>query len=38
MEEDDVKELISWLVSHGYYVGNSEVSKSLRDLADYYDD
>lgn len=38
MKEEDIKELKKWLVDHHYYVGNSDVAKSLRELADYFDD
>lgn len=38
MEEKDIEELKKWLVGHNYYIGNSEVAKSLRELADYWDD
>ena len=38
MNEKDIKELKEWLVEHGYYIGNSAVAKSLRELADYWDD
>lgn len=38
MEEKDIQALKKWLVKHGYYVGNSEVAKSLRELADCWDD
>jgi hypothetical protein len=38
MDEEHIEELELWLVKHGYYVGNSEVAKSLRELADRWDD
>ena len=38
MNEKDIEALKDWLVEHGYYVGNSEVAKSLRELADWFDD
>jgi len=38
MKEEDIKELKTWLVEHGYYVGDSAVAESLRKLADYWDD
>lgn len=38
MKEKDIQALKEWLVDHEYYVGNSEVAKSLRKLADYWDD
>lgn len=38
MNEKDIQELKDWLVAHKYYVGNSAVAKSLRELADYWDD
>ena len=38
MKEKDIELLKQWLVDHGYYVGSSEVAKSLRELADYWDD
>ena len=38
MSEKDIEELKKWLVNHGYYVGNSDVAKSLRELANYWDD
>ena len=38
MSERDIQELKQWLVDHKYYIGNSDVSKSLRELADYWDD
>ena len=38
MNEKNIEELKQWLVDHGYYVGNSEVARSLRKLADYWDD
>ena len=38
MKEEDVEKLKEWLVEHKYYVGNSAVAKSLRELADYWDD
>ena len=38
MKEEDIKELKAWLVEHGYYVGDSSVANSLRELADYWDD
>lgn len=31
-------EMSALLVSHGYYVGNSEIANFLREFADYYDD
>lgn len=38
MNKKDIELLKQWLVDHGYYVGNSEVAESLRELADYWDD
>lgn len=38
MKEEDYEELKEWLVKHRYYVGNSSVAKSLRKLADEWDD
>ena len=38
MNKKDIEELKQWLCDHGYYVGNSEVVKSLRELADWMDD
>lgn len=38
MRKEDIEALKSWLVEHGYYVGNSSVAQSLRELADYWDD
>ena len=38
MRDRDIEELKLWLVNHGYYVGSSEVAKSLRELADLFDD
>lgn len=38
MNEKDIEELKKWLYDHCYYVGNSEVAKSLRELADLWDD
>lgn len=38
MNEKNIEELKKWLCDHGYYVGNSEVAKSLRKLADEFDD
>lgn len=38
MKEEDYKELKKWLVEHKYYVGNTDVAKSLRKLADEWDD
>lgn len=38
MTQEDIELLKEWLVEHGYYVGNSDVAKSLRGLADYWDD
>lgn len=38
MKEEDFKALSSWLVEHGYYVGNHEAAESLRKLADMLDD
>ena len=38
MDKKDIDELKNWLTEHGYYVGNSEVANSLRELAEYYDD
>ena len=38
MKEKDIELLKQWLVDHGYYIGNSEVAKSLHELADYWDD
>lgn len=38
MRKEDIEALKSWLVEHGYYVGDSSVAQSLRELADYWDD
>ena len=38
MDKKDIEALKEWLVEHGYYVGNSEVARSLRKLADDWDD
>lgn len=38
MKPKDIELLKKWLVEHGYYIGNSEVAKSLRQLADDWDD
>ena len=38
MKEEDIKALKTWLVEHGYYVGDSSAAESLRKLADYWDD
>ena len=38
MKEEDMSELIEWLVSRGYYVGDGYVASSLRCIADYFDD
>lgn len=38
MKKEDIEALKTWLVEHGYYVGSSDVAKSLRELADYWDD
>lgn len=38
MKKEDIEELKTWLVEHGYYVGSSDVAASLRKLADYWDD
>lgn len=38
MNEKDIEELKKWLCDRGYYVGNSDVAKSLRKLADEFDD
>ena len=38
MNEKDIEELKLWLYDHGYFVGNSEVAKSLREVADWIDD
>ena len=38
MKEKDIEKLKEWLVRHGYCIGNSDVAKSLRELADYWDD
>lgn len=38
MNEKDIQELKQWLILHKYYVGNSAVAKSLRKLADYWED
>lgn len=38
MIEQDYTELKQWLIDHEYYVGNSEVAKALRKLADEWDD
>lgn len=38
MKPEDILALRQWLTEHGYYVGDSEVSKSLRQLADMWDD
>ena len=31
-------QLKDYLLKQGYYVGNSEVAKVLREIADYWDD
>ena len=38
MLDSDMRELELWLTDHGYFVGNSEVAKKLRELADWMDD
>ena len=38
MRKEDIEALRTWLVDHGYYIGNSTVAKSLRELADQWDD
>lgn len=38
MNWKDIEELKKWLCDRGYYVGNSDVAKSLRKLADEFDD
>lgn len=38
MSEEDLEALEKWLVEHEYYIGNSAVAKSLRELANYWDD
>ena len=38
MKEEDIEALTQWLVDRNYYVGDSAVAKSLRKLADYWDD
>lgn len=38
MKEEDYKALKKWLVEHKYYVGNSDVAKALRKLADEWED
>lgn len=38
MKEEDIKALKKWLVEHGYYVGDSSVAKSLRQITDDWDD
>lgn len=38
MKQEDILALVDWLTDHGYYIGNSEVAKSLRQLADDWDD
>lgn len=38
MNKKDIEQLKLWLYDHGYFVGNSAVAKSLRELADWYDD
>lgn len=38
MKKEDIEALKKWLVEHGYYVGSSAVAKSLRQLADEWDD
>ncbi len=38
MKEKDIELLKLWLYDHGYFVGNSKVAKSLRELADLFDD
>ena len=38
MKKEDVKDLKKWLVEHGYYVGDSSVAESLRQIADDWDD
>lgn len=38
MKEEDYKALKKWLIEHNYYVGNSDVAKSLHKLADEWED
>ena len=38
MREEDIEELKLQLVKHGYYIGNSKVAESLRELADLWND
>ena len=38
MKKEDIEALKTWIKEHGYYVGDSSVAQSLRELADYYDD
>lgn len=38
MNKKDTELLKLWLYDHGYFIGNSEVAKSLRELADLFDD
>ena len=38
MNKEDIEALKKWLVEHGYYVGNSSVAESLRQIADDWDD
>ena len=38
MRERDIEQLKLWLNDHGYFIGDSEVAKSLRELADLFDD
>ena len=38
MNERDIEQLKLWLIDHGYFVGNSAVAKSLREVADWIDD
>ena len=38
MKEEDIEDLKIWLIQHDYYIGCSAVAKSLRDLADWWED
>ena len=38
MKKEDIDALINWLTEHGYYVGNTAVAESLREIADYWED
>jgi hypothetical protein len=38
MKKEDIEALKSWLVEHGYYVGDGTVAESLRHIANEWDD